>query len=85
MLAGADPHRFTEIGQIFHNKPIFSNNNNNNRTFKVEIWKMAWTNVFFFQFPGIRQKLGKENFRDLKWLPSELASSAPRLGNRSVG
>ena len=34
MLAGADPHRFppfTEIGQIFHNKHIF---NNNNRTFK---------------------------------------------------
>ena len=57
-------HRFTEIGQIFHNKHIF--NNNNNRTFKVEIWKMVWTNVFFFQFLGIRQKPGKGNFRDLK-------------------
>ena len=41
-------------------------NNNNNRTFKVEIWKMVWTNVFFFQFLGIRQKPGKGNFRDLK-------------------
>ena len=56
--------RFMEIGQIFHNKHIF--NNNNNRTFKVEIWKMVWTNAFFFQFLGIRQKPGKENFRDLK-------------------
>ena len=25
-----------------------------------------WTNVFFFQFPGIRQKPGKGNFRDFK-------------------
>ena len=23
------------------------------RTFQVEIWKMVWTNVFFFQFLGI--------------------------------
>ena len=37
-------HRFTEIGQIFHNKHTF----NNNKTSKVEIWKMVWTNVFFF-------------------------------------
>ena len=48
-------HRFTEIGQIFHNKHIF---NNNSRTFQVEIWKKVWTNVFFFQFLGIRQKPG---------------------------
>ena len=27
---------------------------------------MVWTNVFFFQFPGIKQKPGKGNFRDLK-------------------
>ena len=58
-------HRFTEIGQIFHNKHIFNNNNNNNnnnnRTFKDGL-----TNVFFFQFPGIKQKPGKGNFRDLK-------------------
>ena len=37
-------HRFTEIGQIFHNKHTF----NNNKTSQVEIWKMFWTNVFFF-------------------------------------
>ena len=83
-------HRFTEIGQVFHNKYIF---NNSCRTFQVEIWKMVWTNVFFFQFPGIRQKPGKGNFRELKpqkipggasGLPQRLDSSAPRLGNRSV-
>ena len=28
-------HRFTEIGQIFHNKHTF----NNNKTSQVEIWK----------------------------------------------
>ena len=56
-------HRFTEIGQVFHNKYIF---NNSCRTFQVEIWKMVWTNVFFFQFTGIRQKPGKGNFRELK-------------------
>ena len=27
---------------------------------------MVRTNVFFFQFPGIKQKPGKGNFRDLK-------------------
>ena len=27
---------------------------------------MVWTNLFFFQFPGIKQKPGKGNFRDLK-------------------
>ena len=27
---------------------------------------MVWTNVFFFQFPGIKQKPAKGNFRDLK-------------------
>ena len=37
-------HRFTEIGQIFYNKHTF----NNNKTSQVEIWKMVWTNVFFF-------------------------------------
>ena len=83
-------HRFTEIGQVFHNKHIF---NNNSRTFQVEIWKMVWTNVFFFQFPGSRQKPGKGSFRKLKpkkipggasGLPYKLAPSAPRLGNRSV-
>ena len=54
MLAGADPHRFppvTEIGQTFHNKHIF--NNNNNMTFKDGLDKC-------FLFPG------KGNFRDLK-------------------
>ena len=56
-------HRFTEIGQVFHNKHIF---NNNSRTFQVEIWKMVCTNVFFFQFTGIRQKPGKGSFRKLK-------------------
>ena len=56
-------HRFTEIGQVFHNKHIF---NNNSRTFQVEIWKMVCTNVFFYQFPGSRQKPGKGNFRELK-------------------
>ena len=77
----------TGIGQIFHNKHIF--NNNNNITFKVEIWKMVWTNVFFFQFPGILCPLnGSEtqrgNFRvHVRGLPSELAPSAPPLGNRS--
>ena len=70
-------HRLTEIGQIFHNKDIF--NNNNNRTFKVEIWKMVWTNVFFFQFLGIRQKPGKGNFRDLKFqnIPRGACPRAP--------
>ena len=53
-------HRFTEIGQIFHNKHIF-NNNNYNRTFKDGLDK-----CFLFQFPGIKQKPGKGNFRDLK-------------------
>ena len=53
-------HRFTEIGQIFHKKRIF---NNNSSTFQVEIRKWSTgTNVFFFQFPGIRQKPGKGNF-----------------------
>ena len=56
-------HRFMEISQVFHNKHIF---NNNSRTFQVEIWKMVCTNVFFFQFPGSRQKPGKGNFRELK-------------------
>ena len=83
-------HRFTEIGQVFHNKYIF---NNNRRTFQVEIWKMVCTNVFFFQFTGIRKKPGKGNFRELKpkkipggasGLLQKLAPSAPRLGNRSV-
>ena len=37
-------HRFLEIGQIFHNEHTF----NNNKTSLVEIWKMVWTNVFFF-------------------------------------
>ena len=32
----------------------------------IELSKMVWTNVFFFQFPGIKQKPGKGNFRDLK-------------------
>ena len=27
---------------------------------------MVWTNVFFFQFPAIRQKPGKGNFRDFR-------------------
>ena len=41
--AGADPyrfHRFTEIGQIFHNKYIFSKQL---ESFQVEICKVIWT------------------------------------------
>ena len=67
-------HRFTEIGQVFHNKHIF---NNNSRTFQVEIWKMVCTNVFFFQFPGSRQKPGKGSFRKLK--PKKIPGGASGL------
>ena len=68
-------HRFTEIGQVFHNKHIF--NNNNSRNFQVEIWKMVCTNFFSFQFPGIRQKPGKGNFRELK--PKKIPGGASGL------
>ena len=67
-------HRFTEIGQVCHNKYIF---NNNRRTFQVEIWKMVCTNVFFFQLSGIRQKPGKGNFRELK--PEKIPRGASGL------
>ena len=63
-----------KIGQVFHNKHIF---NNNSRTFQVEIWKMDWTNVFFFQFPGSRQKPGKGSFRKLK--PKKIPGGASGL------
>ena len=90
---GADPHRFPPFygnRSGFHNEHIF---NNSSRTFQLEIWKMVWTNVFFFQFPGITQKPGKGNFRELKprkipggasGLPQKLAPLAPGLGNRSA-
>ena len=48
-------HPFTKIGQIFHDKYIF----NNDRTFQVEICKMVWTNILFFQFLSIRCALNK--------------------------
>ena len=34
--------------------------------FNNKITIIVWTNVFFFQFPGIRQKPEKGNFRDFK-------------------
>ena len=67
-------HRFTEIGQVFHNKYIF---NNSCRAFQIEICKMVWTNVFFFQFTGIRQRPGKRNFRELK--PKKIPGGASGL------
>ena len=36
-----------------------------NRTFQVKIWKMVWTKVFFFQFPGIRCRLNESWEREL--------------------
>ena len=43
-------HRFTEIGQIFHNKHIF---NNNSSTFQVEIRKMVYRyKCFLFPVSG---------------------------------
>ena len=58
------------------------------RTFQVEIWKMVWTNVFFFQFleiwcpsspPSMNQKPGKANFRELvyKKIPGGACPRAP--------
>ena len=40
---------------------------------------MVWTNVFFFQFQGIRQKPGKGNFRYLKSpkIPGGVCPRAP--------
>ena len=40
---------------------------------------MVWTNVFFFQFLGIRQKLAKENSGDLKSkkIPESACPRAP--------
>ena len=46
------------------------------RTFQVEIWKMVWTNVFFFQFLGI-------------WCPSPPPPPPPQWirnpGKRTLG
>ena len=50
-------HRFTGISQIFHY--IF-----NTRTFHVEIWKIVYTNVFFFQFQGIRCPINESETRE---------------------
>ena len=69
----------TGIGQIFHNKHIF---NNNNITFQVEIWKMARTNVFFFQFPGILCPL---NGSDTQERELQGACPQPPLGACSLG
>ena len=74
-------HRFTEIGQIFHNKHIF--HNNTNRTFQVEIWKTVWKNVFFFQFRGIRQKPGKGNFREITKFKGESLKASNNIAAQS--
>ena len=83
---------FTKIGQIFHDKYIF----NNDRTFQVEICKMVWTNILFFQFLSIRCALNKSETweRELPKkiprvtfprAPLEACSLSPSLiGNRSV-
>ena len=39
-------HRFTEIGQIVHNKYIFNTKN----FVQIEIWKMVWTFFFYNNF-----------------------------------
>ena len=61
-------HPFTEIGQIFHDKYVF----NNNRTFQVEIWKMVWTNVLFFQFLSIRCSLNNSETRERELIPNKI-------------
>ena len=81
--------RFTEIGQIFHNKYIF-----NKKTFQVEIWKMDWTNTlseenWTGQYPiWMTQKLRKGDLRELKNFLGEHAPGPPwtlrRLFRKSV-
>ena len=44
---------------------------------KLKSGNMVCTNVFFFQFPGIRQKPGKGSFRKLK--PKKIPGGASGL------
>ena len=75
-------HRFTEIGQILHNKYIFSKKP---LTFKVDIWKMVWT---VSKYPvWMTQKPRKGDFGELKsqkFPGGACPKTSLEVGNRSV-
>ena len=75
-------HRFTEIGQILHNKYIFSKKL---LTFKVDIWKMVWT---VSKYPvWMTQKPRKGDFGELKsqkFPGGACPKTSLEVGNRSV-
>ena len=78
---GADLHRFTEIGQIFHKKLIF-----NNKNFPSWNLENGLDKCFLFPISGnlmssppMNQKPGKANFRELvsKKIPGDACPRAP--------
>ena len=65
---GNDRHGSTMVSIILWKSVRFFTIYSLKKTSQVEIWKMVWTNVFFFQFSGIRSPQGKCSPPRFQWL-----------------